>query len=511
MWKNEIESTQYLHEYQGLVNGVLSRWAGVVLSSAHQGVSQLISNIAPFITVNIANPGKIMDMFSAFSYAAKYRFGLLTEAQSHLYERLMFDLKNRHQDQVLDTSVNLGITKDSVWQAFKSSAAAQGISKVDKVIEKAKFLQFQEADFWSGAPMMIAEYLHQERKRLGHEVKIEDLVYNEGSYFNAIDEVERFIGIGNASRRGEWLTNRNSLATIVRHILTGFAGHRLNNASNAYIEFRKILANDVSQEEKTKSAAYIGAIAVQSAVFTAAKVFVVSSLMSIIASIIKDKDDDDEELQKLLAKASKANAAEKKLIEAEISKRKEIRKTWEAINRRQDNSYLMTMNLTKDIASNIFIWPNVAEPVADVFIYSTADAFEEKTFKEFKKKKLEELTTKMRNARNIGDNVLANRLKSEIASLSSQQAVKVTMPNQGSLVPFNGMYGGAFRNVESVFKAMRDSYLGVDEFNINDFANLATVFGWSTADILRYTRVAEDLDRAETDYREKVNPTGKNK
>jgi len=511
MWKNEIESTQYLHEYQGFVNGILSRWAGVVLSSAYQGVGQLISNIAPFITVNIANPGKIMDMFSAFSYASKYRFGMLTDAQAHLYERLMFDLKNRHQDQVLDTSVNLGITKDSTWQAFKASAAAQGLSKVDKFVEKAKFFQFQEADFWSGAPMMMAEYLHQEKKRLGHDVKMEDLIYNEGSYFNAIDETERFIGIGNASRRGEWLTNRNVLITVLRHILTGFAGHRLNNASNAYIEMRKIATDGISVEEKTKSAAYVASIAVQSATFTAAKVFVISGIMSLVASILKDKDDDDEELKKLLDEASRANPADKKVIEAEISKRKEIRSTWENVQRRQDNSYLMTMNLTKDIASNIFIWPNLLEFAPDVLIYSTADAFEEKAFKDFKEKKMKELKTKMTNARNLGDKVLANRFQLAMASLSSQQAVKVTMPNQGSLVPFNGMYGGAFRNIESVVKAMRDSYLGVDEFNINDFANLATVFGWSTADIQRFTRVAEDLDRANKNYQEKVNPTGKNK
>ena len=511
MWKNEIESTQYLHEYQGFVNGILSRWAGVVLSSAYQGVGQLISNIAPFITVNIANPGKIMDMFSAFSYAAKYRSGMLTDAQANLYERLMFDLKNRHQDQVLDTSVNLGITKDSTWQAFKASAAAQGLSKVDKFVEKAKFFQFQEADFWSGAPMMMAEYLHQEKKRLGHDVKMEDLIYNEGSYFNAIDETERFIGIGNASRRGEWLTNRNVLMTVLRHILTGFAGHRLNNASNAYIEMRKIATDGISVEEKTKSAAYVASIAVQSATFTAAKVFVISGIMSLVASILKDKDDDDEELKKLLDEASRANPADKKVIEAEISKRKEIRSTWENVQRRQDNSYLMTMNLTKDIASNIFIWPNLLEFAPDVLIYSTADAFEEKAFKDFKEKKMKELKTKMTNAKNLGDKVLANRFQLAIASLSSQQAVKVTMPNQGSLVPFNGMYGGAFRNIESVVKAMRDSYLGVDEFNINDFANLATVFGWSTADIQRFTRVAEDLDRANKNYQEKVNPTGKNK
>ena len=512
MWKNEIQSTQYIHEYQGFVNGILSRWAGVVLSSAYQGVGQLVSNIAPFITLNITNPTKIKDMFVGFSYAAKYRAGLLSEQQNRVYERLLFDLKNRHQDQVLDTSVNLGISKDSVWQAFKTSAFAQSVKKVDEKIEKLKFLQFQGADFWAGAPMLIAEYMHQERQRLGTDVKMEDLVYNEGSYFNALDETERFIGIGNASRRGELLTNRNAIITIFRHILTGFAGHRINNATNAYIEFRKIMSDNVDAAEKRKSAGYIAAIGVQSAVFTAAKVYIISMIMSGISNILDGDDEkNDEDLIKLLNKAQEAGSAEKKIIEAEISKRKEIRSVWEGIRKRQDSSYLMTMNLTKDIAANLFIFPNIAEPITDVFIYSTADAFEEKAFKDFKEKRLEELNKKMRNARNLGDISEVNKYKAQIAALSSQRAVRITMPNQGSLIPFNGMYGGAFRNVENVYKAMRDSYLGVDEFNINDFANLATAFGWSTADILRYTRTAEDIERAEKTYREKVNPTGKNK
>jgi len=140
-WKAEIESVQYIHQYQSVINGALSRWGGFALSSVYQGVMQLTSNIAPFMMANIGNPQKISAMFKAYDYMNRHRAGLLTPQQALIYEKVLFDVAHRHQDQVLDTSVNLGITQDGLWQAFKSSAIANGISKVDKIIDKVKFFR----------------------------------------------------------------------------------------------------------------------------------------------------------------------------------------------------------------------------------------------------------------------------------------------------------------------------------------------------------------------------------
>jgi hypothetical protein len=289
-WKAEIESVQYIHQYQSVINGALSRWGGFALSSVYQGVMQLTSNIAPFMMANIGNPQKISAMFKAYDYMNRHRAGLLTPQQALIYEKVLFDVAHRHQDQVLDTSVNLGITQDGLWQAFKSSAIANGISKVDKIIDKVKFFQFRAADFLSGAPVMLAEYLDAEQKRLGAEMTFEDLVYDPGSYAIALDETERFIGIGNATRRGEWMTSRDAPITILRHMLTGFAGHRVNNATNFYVEMRKIANENISTEEKLKSASYIAGIISQSVIFSAGKVAIIYFLMSATKGILDGND-----------------------------------------------------------------------------------------------------------------------------------------------------------------------------------------------------------------------------
>jgi len=499
-WKAEIESVQYIHQYQSVINGALSRWGGFALSSVYQGVMQLTSNIAPFMMANIGNPQKISAMFKAYDYMNRHRAGLLTPQQALIYEKVLFDVAHRHQDQVLDTSVNLGITQDGLWQAFKSSAIANGISKVDKIIDKVKFFQFRTADFLSGAPVMLAEYLDAEQKRLGAEMTFEDLVYDPGSYAIALDETERFIGIGNATRRGEWMTSRDAPITILRHMLTGFAGHRVNNATNFYVEMRKIANENISSEEKLKSASYVAGIISQSVIFSAGKVAIIYFLMSATKGILDGNDSDDDKVEELYRNRANAQTEkEKKLIDAEIAKRKQIRAVWKKAIDRQSDSYLFTMGLSKDIISNIFVSANLFEPIVDKLLYFPIDEHEEKMFKELKAKRTEALESKIKNAKSLGDTGSLVELQRQLADTQASEFLRMTHPSFGNIIPYGGMYGGVSRNLEKVF----DASLNPDTLTLNDVSNMAAAFGWNLADVSRITRIMESVDDAKLEAEKK--------
>lgn len=499
-WKAEIESVQYIHQYQSVINGALSRWGGFALSSVYQGVMQLTSNIAPFMMANIGNPQKISAMFKAYDYMNRHRAGLLTPQQALIYEKVLFDVAHRHQDQVLDTSVNLGITQDGLWQAFKSSAIANGISKVDKIIDKVKFFQFRTADFLSGAPVMLAEYLDAEQKRLGAEMTFEDLVYDPGSYAIALDETERFIGIGNATRRGEWMTSRDAPITILRHMLTGFAGHRVNNATNFYVEMRKIANENISTEEKLKSASYVAGIISQSVIFSAGKVAIIYFLMSATKGILDGNDSDDDKVEELYRNRANAQTEkEKKLIDAEIAKRKQIRAVWKKAIDRQSDSYLFTMGLSKDIISNIFVSANLFEPIVDKLLYFPIDEHEEKMFKELKAKRTEALESKIKNAKSLGDTGSLVELQRQLADTQASEFLRMTHPSFGNIIPYGGMYGGVSRNLEKVF----DASLNPDTLTLNDVSNMAAAFGWNLADVSRITRIMESVDDAKLEAEKK--------
>lgn len=499
-WKAEIESVQYIHQYQSVINGALSRWGGFALSSVYQGVMQLTSNIAPFMMANIGNPQKISSMFKAYDYMNRHRAGLLTPQQALIYEKVLFDVAHRYQDQVLDTSVNLGITQDGLWQAFKSSAIANGISKVDKIIDKVKFFQFRAADFLSGAPVILAEYLDAEQKRLGAEMTFEDLVYDPGSYAIALDETERFIGIGNATRRGEWMTSRDAPITILRHMLTGFAGHRVNNATNFYVEMRKIANENISTEEKLKSASYIAGIISQSVIFSAGKVAIIYFLMSATKGILDGNDSDDDKVEELYRNRANADTEkEKKLIDAEIAKRKQIRAVWKKAIDRQSDSYLFTMGLSKDIISNIFVSANLFEPIVDKLLYFPIDEHEEKMFKELKAKRTEALEAKIKNAKALGDTGSLVELQRQLADTQASEFLRMTHPSFGNIIPYGGMYGGVSRNLEKVF----DASLNPDTLTLNDVSNMAAAFGWNLADVSRITRIMESVDDAKLEAEKK--------
>ena len=506
IWNNEIAAVQYIHEWQRVVNDMSSRWAGTVLSSAYQFAAQSVSNLLPYVFVNITNPSKLTNIFKAYDYILKYKFGKLSTEQMALMDKLMLDLKHRHQDAVMDTSVSLDIYNSS-WQKLKSSSWFQTVRDIDKVRGKLQFLQFQWADMFAGLPMMLAEYTSNEEKRLGRTLRFEELVYNPASYFRSIDESERFIGIGNKSRRGEWLTNRKAHWTILRHLLTGFASHRINNATNAFIEMRKIANPELSTSERAKSLAYLSAIGVQSASFSYMKLFVVQMLMSAISSVFKDDKDEDEAYKELIKQRElTSDANEKKVLDIEIAKRKQIRATWNSIKQKTDSPYLMNVNLAKDVLSNIFVMPNYAEPLTNVAIWQVGDKMEHDQFYKIKKYNLDKLKTQLKNAKNWGNYDEVAEITAKIKDLESLEALHVTMANH-SLIPYDGMYGGAIKNAANVVTAFQDKYiLGSREMSATDFFSMLAFIGYAQGDISRVARVLTDINRAEKSEQEKLHP-----
>ena len=503
-FRNVIESTQYIAPFHGLVNNIVGRWAGMVLSSIYQFPIQFVSNLMPWMYVNIGNPGKLADFWSAASYLVKYKSGRLNEYQTKMVERLLFDMKNRNPDAVRDKNVELAPSQLLDWA--KNLPGYSTIENLDKAREWVQFKPFQWSDMLSGDPILLTEYLHNLRQKTGNKnITFEDMTYDASSYFAALDETERFVGIGNASRRGKWMNNKNALATVVRHMLTGFASHRVNNTTNAMSEWRKIINPNTSISDKAKSFQYMSGIAIQSAVFTYGKMFALQLLMGAFKNILSGDEDEDELVNLYNRRKEAMTADEKKLIDIEISKRREIRKVWNQIKQKEDNAEFLALQIGKDAISNIFVIPAFMEFIPDVFIWTTLDASEKEAFSMMKSQRQTELKRDIKNATNLQEYNAANRMKQELSDLDSMEAVQLVNTNYGTAIPMAGMYGGALKNMESLWDAVRDEYfMNAKPMDTKDFLTAASAFGFGFADMQRYFRLQEKIQKAEDKASEKI-------
>ena len=389
---------------------------------------------------------------------------------------------------------------------IKNLPGYDAVEKLDKGREWVQFKPFMWSDMMSGDPMLLTEYLYNLRDKTGNKtITFEDMTYDPGSYFAALDETERFIGIGNASRRGKWMNNKNALATVVRHMLTGFASHRVNNATNAMSEWRKIINPATSVSDKAKSFQYIAGIAIQSATFTYGKMLAIQMLMGMFKNMLSEGEEDEELVKLYNARKESMSADEKKLIDIEISKRREIRKVWNQIKQKEDDSEFMMLQMGKDAISNIFVVPAFLEFIPDIFIWTTLDASEKEAFSMMKAQRQEELKRSIKNATNLQEYEAANRMKQELSDLDSMEAVQLVNTNYGTAIPMAGMYGGALKNVESFWSAARDEYfMDGKPMNTKDFLTAASAFGFGFADMQRYFRIQEKLTKAEDKAVEKI-------
>lgn len=500
MWHNEIENSSFVAPIQGIINKLVNLWSRSKLSSIHQFFTQAASNYIPFVIRNISNPKKIGYSIDAANLLTRYNLGLLPDNLNKIIERITYEIRHRVQDVVLEKSVSLNVSGKEIKDWIKGTSLYHGVKHLDHVIDKIMFAPFKGSDYISGAPILLAEYLDREIRN-NRATSFEDLTYNQESHMIAVDEMERSIGIGNASRRGDWLHNKNGMISVARNLLVAFSSHRINNATNFAIEAKKLMEDRVSGEEKINSLKYMTGIAAQSIVFNGLKATINFMIANLIIKALRSDDDDD--LRRLYESTPTSSKEERRLIDAEISLRRKLRKQVNDIRSRTSNKNILAINMGKDMVYNMFIPINAFDGGADMLIHYFYDKHSEELFKENKKNELQRLKKEYKEEAIYGDTPSSISIKQEISDLESQTYIPVSFESR-SVAPLGGSYGGVVKGIEDFLSRSTDFLIKGEPVSLADMLSVASILGASQPDLLKAAKEFEKLSEAKLERDEKI-------
>lgn len=508
MWNNSIQNASYISEMQGIANNITNLWAGVKLSSFYQLPAQFASNLMPYFITNATNPQKIARFFEASNILLKYRAGTIKDERlKGTVERLLYAIEARQQDVFLDKSVALDVDGTGMFNSFKNTEIGrnilQGARTLNKVRENVLFWQFKTSDHLSGAPMLLAEYMDREVKA-GRAVDWDGLTFNEESYFGSIDEIERFIGIGGASRRGVWLNGKNGWMTLFRNMVSAFSSHRINNATNFRGELFKLMNSDLSTAERMESARYMTAIAGQSALFTVMKASMVGFFYNMLADKMGEEEN-EKELEAYYEQLISGNyrKEDRKVIEAEISLREKIRNEFKRVKDQATNAEVIGMSMLKDTVANSFVIPAIFDLPVNVVIHAFYDQHEAEAFKKVKAATIEDYKEKLAQAKASRNTSEMIDLQKQISQWESQEAIQLVYPNM-SIIPFDGAYGGVLKDGYRFLEKGAGVLMGAESMTTNDMFMGLGLAGIGQADISRISRLMSKQEEFEKEYQESI-------
>jgi len=504
MWRNSVQSASFVAPMQGFVNTITNLWASTKLSSFYQWPAHVASNLTPFFVVNANNPEKIKYLFEAYGILIKKWAGVPLDGRiSKTIDRLDEIIKSRSQEQFLDKSISLEINSSDLWQKIKSSPIYSGLQDINNLREKLLFAPFKFSDIHSGLPMMLAEirYLEQVDKR---SFDWDSLSPSSSNLIKALDEIERFIGIGASSRRSYYTDTKNGYVSVIRNMISSFSSHRINNATNFKQELRRFTSSNLSQDEKMKSMRYMLGIAAQSVVFTGIKTFLLSSFYSIISDFLGE-DENEEELNKEYAKlvSGGGSAADKKIIRAEISMREKIRKEYQRVKDRQNSNRILFITLGKDILSNAFLIPAASNIPLDMLLIPM-DQHHSELFNKQKDEKLSILSKRLKAAKDIGNKRAELDLIKQIARIEGQEPLLMspTVPNQ---VDFGGgLYGGVAEDAARALSAASSSLIKVEAPQLSEVFGGLGVIGLNQPDFNKFIRLYSKREKYEKELEENI-------
>lgn len=508
MWNNSIQNASYIGEFQGLMNKFTNLWSRAKLNSFYQLPAQFASNVMPYFIVNATNPKKIARFFEASNILIKYRTGQDLEPRlKATVERLLYAIESRQQDVFMDKTVSLDVDGKGLLDSFKGTQLGAHVIKsareFDSFVEKASFWQFKMSDNLAGKPMLLAEYLEREIAA-GRATDWSGLTFNEESYFNSIDEIERFIGIGGTARRGVWLNGKNGWMTFARNMISAFSSHTINNATNFRGEWFKLTNNNLSFDERAKSAYYMASIAAQSVTFTAIKMHMIGMFYNLVSGFMGEEEN-EEKLEAAYRQILEGNYAQedKKAIQAEISLREKVRNEFNRVKNQSTDAEVVGMSMLKDTLTNSFIFPAVTDLPLNAIFHAFYDQSEAEAFRLTKAATIEQFKKQLEQAKAQGDYNTAIELQKQISQWESQEAIKMTFEKR-TIVPVSGAYGGVLEDATKLLDKGAGILIGAESFKLSDvFAGLG-ILGVGQADINRISRLASKQEEYEKEFQEKL-------
>jgi hypothetical protein len=504
MWQNTVQASNYVSEGQGFMNMLSNMWASTKLASVYQLPGQIASNTIPYFIVNAGNPKRIKYLFDAMGIILKRRSGMpLDPRLAKTVDRVLSVIESRSQEQFLDKSIALDRTSNQTLEKLKSSKLWNSVKGINKLRETVLFSAFKFSDYVSGAPMMLANIMHHEEVA-GRATGWEGLTYNDDSFIRSLDETERFIGIGAASRRGVWTNNKNGWMSITRNIISAFSSHRVNNATNFAVEYARIKDENLSSEEKLKSLRYIMAIGAQSAVFSAVKWAMIGGFYNILTAAMGEDENEDElekEYRKLLT--GKHKPGDKKILEAEIAMREKIRNEFTRAKENNTRTDIVMIRGLQDVVANTFLIPAVSDIPLNMVLHAVYDQYEADRFKEVKEGEVKILEEKLKKAKASKNTNLAIQLQKDLSRWNAQEAIPLVYEQRG-VVPMSGLYGGVVNEVSKFMDAAAGSLIQAEAMSLQDALLGAGLIGLSQPDINRWARMYSKIGEYEDDYVERL-------
>lgn len=501
-WLNSIQASSFLGDFHRISNALTARMASVKLSSSYQLVAQTLSNSMTYLASNLTRPQRIMDFFKAYSFMVR---ALNDPEKAPLMGQLLADLRKRSQDATLDKSVSLDVNGKSTWQQLKATKAFSVIEDLDNLRQDIMFAQFKISDYLSGDAIMLAEYLNQEREA-GRATDFDNMTYNPNSYFFALDETEKMIGIGAASRRGLWMHNSSASISLIRNLTMMFASHRINNATNFEVALGRLRDTNATPEDKSRAVGLMMGLIAQTATFNLAKAGMLVFLgQGIVGAAMGDEEEGIEELYK--KKQQALSKKEKEMIQQEISIRRDIRGAVNQFNERNNSGRVLGLNMSKDLLSNMFIVPALMEFPSDAAFHLMFDKTEEVAFQNFKDKELDRLRILAKNAKTFGNLTENAKILEKISDLESQQSIPIVFEGNG-IQTYSGVYGPFLKQNLGFATEAFGALQGTQVLDLKDWAVLAGTYGVGSADLERYLKLREKIIEArikgETAKKEKL-------
>jgi hypothetical protein len=310
-------------------------------------------------------------------------------------------------------------------QRAKQFAEVNGVRDVGNKIDKVAFFNFWLSDQVSGVPIMLTEYLNEMSELYGVN-SFDSITYDPVAYQRALAKTEKFIGVGNKTRRGEWMQRYNAAAIALRATNIVFATHTLNNAANFQVAMFKALDSPKDFFKFIQEGAQIAA---QTAAFNVLKIKTNSLVLSGLYSLLYGEDEPENEEEKLnelnRAILSAKSKEEKEILEAEVKYSKELLKL---VNKRGEKAETMRLigTIGNDTFQNLFVFGSAVSWVIPTFLSVYHDEESAKMFKDNKEHEQERLKKEIKNAKRLGEYKKAAELMTELNKIDSQLYIEAS-------------------------------------------------------------------------------------
>lgn len=510
-WTNMIQANSYLGTFQQVLNGLTRRFSVAKLASLYRAPVHILGNFTSYL---VANPGRSFDLMK--SYAAMAEAHRNPEYRN-LLDKLFFESRKRSQDVTLDrsTNINIGLEGETLYsriaEGIKESKVFQGIAKVDDIVQKALFAPLKWSDQSSGNAIMLTEFLHNERERTNNpQLDFKDLVLNDKntiSYHKALNEMERHVSIGDASRRGLWLNNTNPSISLLRNLTVAFAGKKIMNATNFTVALHNYMSGTMTRADKINTIRFMGAIAAQTATFQLVK----WSLQGFTGNAIlqnqkQNKDDSLEQLYKKQLQDQSLSPRQKAQLEQEISTRRHIRSAFQNSDSHNWDGKMLAVDILKDTLPNMFVATSLLPSQTDGIIHMFWDTHEQASFQQMKQAELDRLRTVREQAKENGNASLFANASQKMSDLESQKAQLVINKHE-NFQDFGGIIGEFLNENYKFGQQAVGSVVGTQEITPSDIVNILSAYGAGTPEIQQFFRlhkqITDPVDKSQQQLQQK--------